>query len=74
MLPPPMTMADLDAEVVDAPDLVGEMLEHGRLDAVPLLAGQRLAGELQQDPLVPRLRLATHGTVLAATTHRPGSG
>ena len=39
----------LDIEVVDRPDFLGEPLQDCGLDAVALLAGERLAGELQED-------------------------
>src|SRR5690606_31475326 len=38
----------------DLDDLAGHALEHGRVDAVIDIAQQRLAGKLDQDPLVAR--------------------
>ena len=52
MLPPPITIGDLDAEARDLGDLVGDARDDRRLDAERLAAEERFPGELQQDPAV----------------------
>ena len=58
--PPPDVAAadddgDVDAELAaDLDDLAGELLDHLAVDAVALVAGERLAGELEEDALVQR--------------------
>ena len=51
MLPPPMTMRDLDAERAHLGDLGGDALEVCGLDAEAGVAHQGFAGELEQDAL-----------------------
>src|SRR4029079_15843629 len=43
---------DLDAEPVDLGDLAGDERAERRVDAVRPVAEQRLAGQLEQDPVV----------------------
>ena len=46
--------SDLDAELTDAANLIGHEGNDGRVDSIRLFAEKRLAGELQEDPLVTR--------------------
>ena len=46
------------AEIVDGPQLLRDALDHGRADAEPALAGELLAGELDQEPAIGRLHSA----------------
>ena len=50
MLPPPMTIANLDVEVDDPLDLARDGLGDGRVDAEGRLAHQRFAAQLEQGP------------------------
>ena len=43
--------ADLDPERVDVTDLLRDRADHGRIDPEAAVAGERLAGQLQQDAL-----------------------
>ena len=52
MLPPPITMAMLDAHRVHRLDLGGEARDDLGIEAVALIAHQRLARQLQQDAAV----------------------
>ena len=50
--------AQIDAELVDLSQLLRDALDHGRADAEPALAGELLAGELDQEPAIGRLHSA----------------
>ena len=56
MLPPPMTMRDLDAQVVDLGDVLRDARRDRGVDAERLLAHQRFAGEFEEDATVGEAR------------------
>jgi hypothetical protein len=59
---------DLDAGRPGGPDLAGNERAEGRVDAVLALTEERFAGDLEQDPAVPRRRHA------AGRRRGPGPG
>ena len=52
MLPPPTTIPTWTPSAMDLGDLAGDERAERRVDAVRAVAEQRLAGQLEQDPLV----------------------
>ena len=58
MLPPPTTMPTSTPRRMDFGNLLGDERAERRVDAVRAVAEQRLAGQLEEDPAVPRARPA----------------
>ena len=74
MLPPPTTIADLDAEPVDLRDLPRDEHADGRVDAVLAVTEEGLAGQLEQDALVAQRARRVPEAVSVTAPPRARSG